>query len=159
VLIKHSQSLRTRLFWWVTLALIPIGIVSILQGLERASVDVANVREHLVQSVRIAASNEENVLASSEQLLHALANVDDVRNVTPDCDKALSDVLVGVHFLTNLTRTDASGSVVCSALPQAKGRKHRAELFTPPGAPASSSSPASSSAPSPTAPSSARPCR
>lgn len=126
---KHSQSLRTHLFWWVTLALIPIGIVSILQGLERASVDVANVREHLVQSVRIAASNEENVLASSEQLLHALANMDDVRNVTPDCDKALSDVLVGVHFLTNLTRADSSGNVVCSALPQAKGRKQRPELF------------------------------
>ena len=126
---RHPQSLRTRLFWWVTLALIPIGIVSVLQGLERARSDVANVREHLVQSVRIAASNEENVLGSSEQLLHALANLDDVRNVTPDCDRALSDVLLGVHFFANLARADRNGVIVCSALPQAKGRASRADMF------------------------------
>src|ERR1700759_3355967 len=89
---RSSQSLRTRLFWWVTLALIPIGIVSVLQGIERARVDIANGRERLVQTARIAASNEENVLGSSEQLLHALANMDDVRNVTSECDQALSDV-------------------------------------------------------------------
>ncbi len=126
---RHSQSLRTRLFWWVTLALIPIGIVSVLQGLERARVDVANVREHLVQSVRIAASHEENVLGSSEQLLHALANMDDVRNVTDDCDRALSDVRLGVQFFTNIARTDRDGTIICSALPQAKGRKARPETF------------------------------
>ena len=126
---RHPQSLRTRLFWWVTLALIPIGIVSVLQGLERARSDVANVREHLVQSVRIAASKEENVLGSSEQLLHALANLDDVRNVTPDCDHALSDVLLGVHFFANLARADRNGVIVCSALPQAKGRASRADMF------------------------------
>ena len=129
MLTRHPQSLRTRLFWWVTLALIPIGIVSVLQGLERARSDVANVREHLVQSVRIAASNEENVLGSSEQLLHALANMDDVRNVTPECDQALSDVLLGVHFFANLARADRNGVIVCSALPQAKGRASRTDMF------------------------------
>ena len=93
---------------WVTLALIPIGVVSVLQGIERARVDVSSVRERLVQTARIAASNEENVLGSSEQILRTLASVDDVRNVTPQCDKALADVLIGVHFLTNLARVDSN---------------------------------------------------
>jgi len=123
------QSLRTRLFWWVTLALIPIGIVSVLQGIERARVDVANVRERLVQTARIAASNEENVLGSSEQILRTLASTDDVRNITPECDKALADVLIGVHFLTNLARVDRQGQVVCAALPQARGMKANPPLF------------------------------
>jgi two-component sensor histidine kinase len=128
-LTRHAQSLRTRLFWWVTLALIPIGIVSVLQGLERARVDVANVREHLVQSVRLAASKEENVVGSSEQLLGALAKLDDVRNITPECDQALADVRLGVPSFANLARSDRNGIIVCSALPQAKGHAARQDMF------------------------------
>jgi two-component sensor histidine kinase len=101
----------------------------VLQGIERARVDIANVRERLVQTARIAASNEENVLGSSEQLLHALASMDDVRNVTNECDQALADVLIGVHFLSNLARTGPDGRVVCSALPQAKGREANPFMF------------------------------
>jgi len=107
----------------------PIAIVSVFQGLDRARSDITNVHERLVQSVRMAASSEENVLASGEQILHALANLDDVRNVTPDCDRTLADVLIGVRFLTNLSRADKDGTIVCSALKQSKGSKARASLF------------------------------
>lgn len=77
----------------------------------------------------MAASSEENVLASGEQVLHALANLDDVRNVTPDCDRTLADVLIGVRFLTNLSRADKDGTIVCTALQQSKGAKARTSLF------------------------------
>jgi len=120
---SRAPSLRFRLFLTVTLALFPIVVVSVLQGIERARVDVANVRDRLVQTARIAASSEENVLASSEQILRTLASTDDVRNVTPQCDKALADVLIGVRFLTNLARIDGNGKVVCAAIPKAKGMK------------------------------------
>ncbi len=116
------MSLRFRLFLTVTIALIPIAVVSVLQGMERASVDIANVRERLVQSARMAASNQENVFASGEQVLRALGNLDDVRNITGDCDRTLSDALAGLHVFTNLSRADRNGIIVCSALPQAKGR-------------------------------------
>jgi two-component sensor histidine kinase len=69
----------------------------------------------------MAASNEGNVFASGEQILRLLANIDDVRNITPECSRTLSDALIGVHFLTNLSRIDSRGSVMCSALPQARG--------------------------------------
>lgn len=113
----------------MTLALIPIGIVSVLQGIERARVDVANVRERLVQTARIAASNEENVLGSSEQIARTLATVDDVRDITPECDKALSDTMIGVRFVANLARADRDGIVKCSALPQARGLRANAAMF------------------------------
>ncbi|HWA90961.1 MAG TPA: sensor histidine kinase [Rhizomicrobium sp.] len=126
---SRAPSLRFRLFLTVTLALLPIAIVSILQGIERARVDVANVRDRLVQTARIAASNEENILASSEQILRTLASTEDVREATDQCSHTLSDVLIGVHFLTNLARIDGNGTVICSALPQAKGLMANAALF------------------------------
>lgn len=96
-------------------------MVSILQGLDRARVALGHVHEHLVQSVEMAASGEGNMLASGEQILRSLSNIDDVRNVTPECDRTLADALIGVRFLTNLSRVDDKGVVVCSALPGAKG--------------------------------------
>ena len=123
------MSLRGRLIFIVTVALTPIAIVSVFQGMDRARNDMVNVHERLVQSVRMAASSEENVLASGEQILHALANLDDVKNVTPGCDRTLADVLIGVRFLTDLSRADKDGNVVCSAIPQSKGPKAESALF------------------------------
>jgi len=97
--------------------------VSILQGLERARSDLANVHQHLAQSAEMAASTEGNILASGEQILRSLGNIEDVRNVTSECDRTLSDALIGVYFLTNLSRVDSNGVVVCSAHPQARGMR------------------------------------
>jgi two-component sensor histidine kinase len=105
----------------VTVALLPIAVVSVLQGIERARLDVANVHDRLVQSARAAASDEENLLASAEQITRALANVADVRAVSPRCDAVLRDALIGVKYFGSMTRIDRNGLVVCSALPLARG--------------------------------------
>jgi two-component sensor histidine kinase len=107
----------------------PIAIVSVFQGLDRARSDMTNVHERLVQSAHVAASGEENVLASGEQILRALSNLDDVRNVNSDCDRTLADVLIGVRFLTNLSRADKDGKIVCSALQPARGLQANSDLF------------------------------
>lgn len=120
---KGAVSLRLRLFLTLTIALAPVAAVSLVQGMERARIEVANVHERLLQSAQMAASHEENVLGSSEQLLAAIGNIDDVRNVTPECDRALIDALIGVRFLTNLSRIDSQGVVVCSALKPARGMR------------------------------------
>ena len=126
---KGVVSLRFRLIFIVTVALAPIAIVSIFQGVDRARNDMINVHDRLVESAHMAASGEENVLASGEQILHALANIDDVRNVTPECDKTLADVLIGVRFLTNLGRTDENGKIVCGAIARSKGMQARSDIF------------------------------
>ena len=120
-IIGSALPLRGRLFLTVTIALFPIALVSILQGMERARIDVENVRDRLVQSARVAASDEGNVLTSSEQILRTLSNIDAVRNVTGDCNNALTDALIGIRFATNLARVDEHGTVVCSADPRARG--------------------------------------
>jgi two-component sensor histidine kinase len=118
---EKGWPLRVSLLIWVTLALTPIAIVSILQGIDRARVDVADVHERLVQSARAAASDEENLLTSAEQITRALSTMSDVRRVTPNCDGLLGDALVGVKYFANISRIGADGKVLCSALPRAKG--------------------------------------
>src|SRR5436853_7180453 len=82
--------LRLRLLFIVTIALTPIAVVSILQGMDRAQRDVADVHERLIETTRAAASREGNMLAAAEQIVRAVANLPDVRNITPDCSHALA---------------------------------------------------------------------
>jgi len=114
-------TLRRRLQLVITIALLPIALVSIVQGVARARLDVTAVRERLVQSARATASGDENLIASAEQILRAVGSLPDVRDISGDCDSILADTLVGVRYFSNLSRIDADGRVVCSAMPLAKG--------------------------------------
>ena len=115
-------SLRFRLLVTVIAALLPVAIVSILQGTSRAAHDVGEVHEHLLQTARAASTEEENMLAAAEQILRALSSIGDVREATADCNHDLSDALRGLTFFTNIVRSDAQGEVLCSALPSAAGK-------------------------------------
>src|SRR5258707_7886190 len=101
---ERGWPLRITLLIAVTVALLPIAVVSILQGIERARLDVAQIHESLIGSARAAAADEENLLASAEQIARALSNISDVRNLTPRCNAILADALVGVKYFANLSR-------------------------------------------------------
>ncbi|MEJ0027451.1 MAG: sensor histidine kinase [Rhizomicrobium sp.] len=118
---ERGWPLRITLLIAVTVALLPIAVVSILQGIDRAGADVARVHDRLIQSANGAAKDEENLLSSAEQIARALANLSDVRNVSRDCDAVLGDALIGVKYFANLSRLGADGTDVCSALPRARG--------------------------------------
>jgi len=106
---------------FVTIALLPIAIVSVFQGIERARADNANVHDRLIQSAQTLAADENNLLASAEQIARALSNVVAVRLIQPSCDDVLKDALGGITYFGNLARIDANGIVRCSALPNARG--------------------------------------
>jgi two-component sensor histidine kinase len=126
---ERGWPLRLRLLITVTAALLPVAIVSVLQGLERSRIDVANVHERLLESARAAAINEEAMLAQAQQILRAVASFPEVLHVTRGCDHALGEALVGVRPFENLSRLDADGMVLCSALPSARHRN--AATFQP----------------------------
>lgn len=119
--LENEWSLRVRLLVFVTVALLPIAIVSIFQGVERARADGENVHDRLVQSAQSLAVDEDNLLSSAEQIARAVSNVSAVRAVRPDCDTVLKEALVGITYFGNLARVDRTGLVVCSALPAARG--------------------------------------
>jgi two-component sensor histidine kinase len=96
--------------------LLPAAIVSVVQGLDRLNRDNEDVRERLIQTARATAGDEQNMLASAEQILRALANQPEVRGVTAECHQALASALRGLSFFVNIARFDANGNMVCSAL-------------------------------------------
>jgi two-component sensor histidine kinase len=93
----------------------------VLQGVDRARHDTADARAQLAQTALAAATPEQNMLSSAEQILRALANISEVRDVTPDCNHDFGEALRGLTFFTNITRLDAKGTVICAALPESLG--------------------------------------
>ncbi len=114
-------TLRRRLLLIVTIALLPIALVSLFQGIARVQRDVDDVRVQLSQSARTSAGNYQSVFSSGEQIMRAMGSLADVRQMNGNCDSILADAMIGVSYFTNLSRADASGMLACSALPLAKG--------------------------------------
>jgi two-component sensor histidine kinase len=118
---ESSWTLRRRLQAIITLALLPVVLVSIFQGVARARLDIANVHDRLIQSARAVAGGDENLLAAAEQVLRAVGSLSEVRGMNGNCDGVLSDTLIGVRYFSNLTRIDETGRVACSAMALARG--------------------------------------
>src|ERR1700742_1773993 len=118
---EPDWTLRRRLQVIITLALLPVVLVSIFQGVARARLDMANVHERLLQSARSVAAGDQNLLAAAEQVLRAVASLSEVRGMNGNSDGVLADTLICVRYFSNLTRIDASGRVTCSAMALARG--------------------------------------
>src|SRR5205085_11610522 len=113
---ETARPLRLRLLFWITIWLAPVAVISVVQGIDRVERDIADVRERMTESARANASQEENVFASGEQGLRALANQPQVREGGPGCPQDLADALKGLPYFTNIARVDAQGNVVCAAV-------------------------------------------
>src|SRR5689334_3654117 len=92
---EPGWTLRRRLQAIITLALLPVVLVSIFQGVERARLDVNNVHTTLLQSARTVAAGDQNLLSAAEQVLRAVGSLSEVRGMNGNCDGVLSDTLVG----------------------------------------------------------------
>src|ERR1700704_813420 len=103
---EPGWTLRRRLQAIITLALLPVVLVSIFQGVARARLDIANVHDRLLQSARTVAAGDQNLLAAAEQVLRAVGSLSEVRSMNGNCDGVLSDTLIGVRYFSNLTRID-----------------------------------------------------
>ncbi len=119
---EPGWTLRQRLQLIITLALIPVIMVSLFQGVARARLDIANVHDRLIQSARTVAAGDQNLLAAAEQVLRAVGSLSEVRGMSGNCDGVLADTLIGVRYFSNLTRIDENGRVACSAMALARGQ-------------------------------------
>jgi two-component sensor histidine kinase len=119
---EPGWTLRQRLQLIITLALIPVILVSLFQGVARARLDIANVHDRLIQSARTVAAGDQNLLAAAEQVLRAVGSLSEVRGMSGNCDGVLADTLIGVRYFSNLTRIDENGRVACSAVALSRGQ-------------------------------------
>ena len=118
---EPGWTLRRRLQAIITLALLPVVLVSIFQGVARARLDMTTVHTQLLQQARTVAAGDQNLLAAAEQVLRAVGSLSEVRGMNGNCDGVLADTLIGVRYFSNLSRIDADGRVACSAMALAHG--------------------------------------
>lgn len=118
----NGRSLRLRLLISVGLALLPPSVLIVAQGIQSAQHDTVEERDQLVATARTATMPTENVLASADQIALALSNVPEIRQPSAGCNAALTGAMHSLTAITNISRTNAAGTVICSALPGAIGR-------------------------------------
>ena len=109
--------MRRRLLLIITVALLPIVLVSLFQGTERVQRDVKDVRDQLTQSAKASAENYQSVFSSGEQIMRAMGSLSDVRQMTGDCDGILADAMIGVSYFTNLSRANADARALAPSVP------------------------------------------
>ncbi|MET3354947.1 UNVERIFIED_ORG: hypothetical protein ABID33_002865 [Xanthobacter viscosus] len=111
------DSVRRRLLLVVLLALAPIAVLNIVQGLAQLSNAEEDARQRLLQQAVAAAGTQQNIFASTENVLYALKNVEEVRHAGATCTATLRGATISLPFAANIGVLDASGAVTCAALP------------------------------------------
>jgi len=112
------KSLRPRLLLIVALALGPLALASIGQGLLRYQARQHEIDNQLLQLAMYATSNERSIFTSIERYLPQIRDRPEVRQGGAACANFLAATMFGRPFFVNVMKTDASGNVVCAAQPQ-----------------------------------------
>jgi len=120
---SHSffSSLRFRLLLLVLIALIPaLGLMLYSASVQRRETAAA-VQADALRLVRLAASNQEQVIEGARQLLLMVAHLREVRGRDPAaCNALAADLLSHNRSYVNLGAADLEGNVYCSAVPSAQ---------------------------------------
>lgn len=88
-----------------------------MQGIERTRIDAENVHARLIEAAHDAAIDENDSFVSTERLMQIVSGFDEVKRMTSGCNDALGAAYSSSRIVANLTRIDAAGTVVCSAVP------------------------------------------
>ena len=110
------NSLRSRLFLLVVLAIAPTAIMTVVNG-ERERLHAIDVAEENLQRLtNLAAANESQSIAGARQILRDLATVPDLMGDARRCNALLAAVLNQNPDYANFGLIQLNGDVTCSAV-------------------------------------------
>jgi signal transduction histidine kinase len=110
-------SLRFRLLLLVLLAVVPALGLTLYTNVELRRAAAADIREEALRLARIAASDQEDTLKDTRQLLFALAQFPEVRSTDPTACSALFELLDQYPQYALLGVIARDGDLFCSTLP------------------------------------------
>ncbi len=99
------------------LAIVPFALLSAGQAVWRLVRAHELARDQLVAAAYTSTGRESNILSAAETLLHSMESQDAVRLGGPACQDALAAAIDGLAYITNMSRVDADGRIVCAAKP------------------------------------------
>jgi signal transduction histidine kinase len=110
-------SLRFRLLLLVLLAVVPALGLTLYTNVELRRAAGADVKEEALRLARIAASDQEDMVKDTRQLLFALAQLSEVRSTDPTACSALFELLNQYPQYALLGVIAQDGDLFCSTLP------------------------------------------
>jgi two-component sensor histidine kinase len=123
----RGLSLNDRLLLIVLMALLPVSILIVGQGIYAREYLNTLASERLIANTNATALAESQVFDRVERTLRWFAQDKDVQNVTPDCGEVFRKTLLMQGAVVNFVRSDAEGNVICSGLPYQEGTNFRGE--------------------------------
>jgi HAMP domain-containing protein len=111
------HSLRSRLMLLVALAITPIAVMTVVNGVRERDQAVKASEENLRRLTRLAAANEAQSIEGARQILVDLASVPDLLGPKERCNALLADVLDRNEGYVNFGLIQMNGDVSCSAVP------------------------------------------
>ncbi len=112
---KHL-SLRRGLVLLIIAALLPITVLSILQGMVRLENRRAAVIRQLSDSAEALADSNQSLLANTETLIRVVAMNPVVAAGGPECSAVLAQVRTKTPALANIILHDRDGRLMCAAI-------------------------------------------
>ncbi|HEY8948094.1 MAG TPA: sensor histidine kinase [Rhizomicrobium sp.] len=98
----------------VVLALAPLAIASIAQGVLHVRARQSAIDDVLRQTATYATHNEQNIFAGTAHLLQGLSQRPELRAGDEACSAMLKTAVLGLPSVLNITYVDPNGKPVCS---------------------------------------------
>ena len=112
------DSLRFRLLMLVVIAIVPTLGLAVYAGLEQRRVAALEAQANALQLARLAAADQDRLIADAHQLLNVLAHFSDARDCPSTSFSAfLAGLLEDYPLYADLGVARLDGAVVCSAIP------------------------------------------
>lgn len=99
------------------LAIAPFALLSAGQAIWRLVKAHEAARDTLVAAVYASPAQEANILTGAEPLLRKMETQEAVRTGGPDCALILANAIDAFKYVSNMSRLDAQGRILCSARP------------------------------------------
>ncbi|MGE3270144.1 MAG: ATP-binding protein [Chloroflexota bacterium] len=115
-------SLRGRLLLLVVLAAVPLFGLAFYSYLEQRNRATSQAQAEALRLARLAASDQRGVIEDARLVLITLSALPEVRGGDPDaCSQAVTRLRDSIGSFQSLGVIDQTGTIVCSALPEAIG--------------------------------------
>ena len=112
------SNLRVRLLLLVLLAVVPALGLMLYRDIELRQIVVADVKEDALRLARLAASDQQDSIQDTRQLLFALSQLSQVQNLdSATCSTFFSQLLRQYPQYTLMGVIDPAGNIYCSAYP------------------------------------------
>ncbi len=109
------RSLRGKLVFLLTLAMLPAGALACLQALSNYRQLSAMAEESMLQAAVLSAREEENVVIAAGRLLQTLSVIPAIVHRQPgECGQTLAAVLSTSNFYGSAAVVDGRGEIVCA---------------------------------------------